>query len=433
MGTVYPRGNRLWIGFYDAKGERQLRPTSYVVGQDAQARAALELVEDRIRAGAAVGDAAGPMLVDTYYPSWIAERTHRVSSWRNDKSRYENYVRPAIGHMPLNEVRPRHIAELMSRLRETLAPRTVRNIYALVSALFADAVVADLVERSPCVLKGRHVGKVVDKDPEWRATAVFTPAEVVTITADEKVPEDRRVFYSVLFRAGPRFGEAAALRWRDYDETAVPLGRLSVAKSIHSVDKREKSTKTQRPRAVPVHPELAAVLKEWKETGFERWFGRKPTPDDRLVPSRLGSTRSVSHMLKKFHRDLDALGLRRRRQHDARRTFVSVARGAGARPDILKWVTHGPPASVMDAYTELPWATLCEAVACVRYAGAAPAPASEAPETGPGAVGLAEAAGDAATAAATVVPLKSRTPATIAGCGGSYWRGVGDSNPWPPA
>lgn len=30
--------------------------------------------------------------------------------------------------------------------------------------------------------------------------------------------------------------------------------------------------------------------------------------------------------------------------------------------------------SVVDAYTELPWVTLCEAVACVRYAAPTAAP-----------------------------------------------------------
>jgi hypothetical protein len=32
----------------------------------------------------------------------------------------------------------------------------------------------------------------------------------------------------------------------------------------------------------------------------------------------------------------------KRRQHDARRTFISIARADGARPDILRWATHGP-------------------------------------------------------------------------------------------
>jgi hypothetical protein len=68
-------------------------------------------------------------------------------------------------------------------------------------------------------------------------------------------------------------------------------------------------------------------------------------------------------MLRRFHEDLERVGLRARRQHDARRTFISIARADGARPDILRWATHGPTGDIVDDYTTLP---CCEEVAKVR-------------------------------------------------------------------
>ena len=68
-------------------------------------------------------------------------------------------------------------------------------------------------------------------------------------------------------------------------------------------------------------------------------------------------------MLKKFHQDLERIGLRTRRQHDARRTFISLALADGGRKDILRWITHGPEGDIVDLYTTLPWHTLCEEVA----------------------------------------------------------------------
>jgi hypothetical protein len=67
-----------------------------------------------------------------------------------------------------------------------------------------------------------------------------------------------------------------------------------------------------------------------------------------------------------FHDDLSRLGLRRRRHYDTRRTFISLAQADGARKDVLRWVTHGPTGKAFDAYTTLPWATLCEAVGYLR-------------------------------------------------------------------
>ena len=68
-------------------------------------------------------------------------------------------------------------------------------------------------------------------------------------------------------------------------------------------------------------------------------------------------------MLKKFHADLERLGLRERRQHDLRRTFISLCLGDGASKDILRWITHAPEGDVVDDYTTLVWQPLCREVA----------------------------------------------------------------------
>jgi hypothetical protein len=74
-------------------------------------------------------------------------------------------------------------------------------------------------------------------------------------------------------------------------------------------------------------------------------------------------------MLKKFHQDLTRLDIRLRRQHDLRRTFISLCLGDGARPDILRWVTHSRPrTATIDDYTTLVWNPLCDEVAKLRIA-----------------------------------------------------------------
>jgi integrase len=169
------------------------------------------------------------------------------------------------------------------------------------------------------------------------------------------VPEDRRVLYALEFLTGMRMGEAAAIAWRAYDATLAPLGRLVVATSYNTRSDKVKSTKTERPREVPVHATLAAVLAAWKLSGWRRMMGRPAVADDRIVPARGG-----------VHEDLELLGLRKRRHCATRRTFVSLAYADGARKDVLRWVTHGPTGDIVDLYATLPWSTLCEAVACLR-------------------------------------------------------------------
>ena len=55
-----------------------------------------------------------------------------------------------------------------------------------------------------------------------------------------------------------------------------------------------------------------------------------------------------------------------------RASHVTLALADGARKDVLRWVTHGPEGDIVDLYTTLPWATLCEeAASCASSAALA--------------------------------------------------------------
>ena len=79
-------------------------------------------------------------------------------------------------------------------------------------------------------------------------------------------------------------GGAAALRWRHFDPAQEPLGRLTVARSWNHESQAEGTTKTERTRLMPVHPALAKVLAAWKRSGWQRFHGRVPQPDDPAHP-----------------------------------------------------------------------------------------------------------------------------------------------------
>src|SRR3954451_2660422 len=137
--------------------------------------------------------------------------------------------------MLIADVRSQHLRHLFLALRtkpaqlrrktdkpRPLAPRTIRSIYSAVSALFRDADLEGVIEQTPAILKRETLPKVRDADPLWRAKALFSAAEVESLISDPRIPEDRRMFYALLFLACCRFGEGAALRWRVL-EPAQPL------------------------------------------------------------------------------------------------------------------------------------------------------------------------------------------------------------------
>lgn len=384
MASVYPRGGKYWCRLKDESGKWTSKPTPYGLVDKRKAKRYADAAQAAIDARAAKGAPAGPLTVRAYADKWIPERRALEIDWKSDESNLRIHVLPVIGAMKVEDVQPRHVAELFQAIRAAgkLAPRTVRNIYSTLSALFRDARIAGLTESTPCVLDDRQLGAVVDKDSEWRAEAVYTRDEVERLISDERIPTDRRMLYALDFLAGLRHGESAALRWRHWDPEREPLGRLLVARSFNSHYARERGTKTLAERHVPVHPTLAAMLAEWKLAGWPAMIGRRPGSDDLIVPlppadasrrrSRQGIEpfRDKNYSGKRFREvDLPALGLRHRRMHDARATFITLALDDGADPHIIETrVTHTRKSrSAFDGYNRgRQWELVCGEVAKLR-------------------------------------------------------------------
>lgn len=339
----------------------------------------------------AVAHGSGAKTLRAYAKTWLAGR--EGTSAVDDAQRLNQYVLPILGDLPLGAISRPMVKALVKGLRKKpsrkgglLAPRTIHNIYGVLQSLCADAMNDGLIPYTPCTLRGRDLPQKRDKDPTFRDESLFPLPEVLQIVGNEIVPWDRRVFYAIMFLGCARFGEASELRWKDYDATLRPRGKIKVLRSYNTRHKLIKETKAERPRHVPVVRLLAKILAEWKLRGWPEQYGRAPMPNDLIVPSRGGpsgtakgavvresTNRSVNLMLRRFHADLIRLGLtavdelgdasgRQRRQHDARRTWFSNVMAAGANELHARWTAWGPKHDLWAEYTSLPWPTLCAVV-----------------------------------------------------------------------
>jgi len=371
-GTVYRRGQKLWIGFKAPDGRWTYSATGLPVGQEAEARRLLEQVTVRARSLPRLRPSE--LTVGGYFERWIeGRRAEGIRSVDDEATRLSKHVLPLLGSLRLTEVQSSHVRELLIQLkhrvgpgRRELAPRTVRHVYNTLKSLFFAAEEEGLVATNPCTFR-RKTGLLPrkrDKDPLWRKTAFFEPHEVRAFLEDTRIPEDRRVLYALAFLTGMRFGELSALTWSAYQSTMKPLGRLLVGYSYDTKAHGVKELKTENPRDVPVHPRLAALLAEWRVQGWKRMLRREPTEVDLLIPSREAKHRTTSQALKRFYEDSDRLGLRHRRFHDTRRTFRTLCLARGAQERFLDWITHGPPehSDVRGGYFSATWPSLCSTV-----------------------------------------------------------------------
>jgi integrase len=296
-----------------------------------------------------------------------------------DRRRIELYVAPSpIAHLDLTELRPKAVISWIRWLKELpsarggkLSTSAVRNAFDVLQRALNAAVVDEILVQNPCQLARKSLPPKRDKNPNAREGWIFTREEIERLISDERIKPDRRVQYAILFLTGMRFGEYAALRWRDYDRTMTPLGRITVSRAIKSVSKAEGRTKTEAIKRIPVHPTLATILAEWHLSGWAEAFGRPPREDDYVLPSvrgrHKGQPRNSSASNRAFKSDQARLGMERERhQHVARHSFISLAQDDGADDRALKWITHPPPATAFDNYNRGPWRRLCEEIVKFR-------------------------------------------------------------------
>lgn len=308
----------------------------------------------------------------SYAREWI--KTQRYESAPKDAARIELYLaKGPLADRPLAELRPRHVLEYITWLGEqpslrggTLAPRTIRGAYDVLRRSLDAAVIDELLTANPCAPIRGKLPSIEDKDPTARETWVYTRDEIVRLLTDPRILPVRRVCYALQFVTGMRVGELAVLRWKDYDVSMKPLGRLTIRRAVKSVSLREAQTKTSAVKLVPVHPALASVLDAWRASGWAEYMGQAPKVDDLVVPNKDGKVRNTNRQNRDLGRDCRRIGLVHRHQHAMRHTFITLVQDDGADGQVIRWITHAPPRTAFDNYTRAQWNRLCEELLKLR-------------------------------------------------------------------
>ena len=309
--------------------------------------------------------------VGQYLRAWLLTRENRTA--KNDRSRMKYYVLPKewFVEMPIADVRPRHVIQLIHELKKTighrtrkkLTPKTVANTYTALRTMFRDARIAELTSVDPCVIpKGLITHKTVSRRGPYELV------EIRPLVRDERVEPNKRVWNALLFFTGLRTGEAAGRRFRDWKREARPLSALEVDTQFNDqMLKTEQQVAGEHARRVPVHPELEGILDWWWREGFAQFYRRRPKLDDFIVPleSDVLACHTNSSAYRVMRTSCKRTEVPLRGVHSSRRSFISHCRRAGCAKDVLERITHNASGDIIDIYTFWDWKPLCDVVLCL--------------------------------------------------------------------
>lgn len=203
----------------------------------------LEEMRDKARHGISLtsGDITLNELGECYIERY-AKPYVRSTTLKNYNGYAENYIANSIiGEMKVNHIVADNIQDFVNNLVDMgLSGKTIRNIFAFVDAVFAQAVRNRLIMYNPC--EGVRLPKQKAKErpliTEEQFESLFKAADT----------QNMKVAISVL-GLGLRIGELLALQWKDLIEVdGVPVLRVSKAlKREYLFDEkkeREMGTKT---------------------------------------------------------------------------------------------------------------------------------------------------------------------------------------------
>ncbi|WP_110814671.1 tyrosine-type recombinase/integrase [Mycolicibacterium obuense] len=217
-----------------------------------------------------------------------------------------------------------------TRVNPGLAPKTVRNIHAMIHRALVDAVAWKYKAHNPAA----------NVRPPKRSRArrnVWNPEHIQKFL--RAVSHDRfAALFLLELTTGIRRGQICGLRWHDVDLDAreITVHDNRVVVGGHARDKAGGKTRNAD-QTIAIDQTTAAALEKWRESQNEEraFFGSDYHPGNYVFTFQDGRPPHPDSIRQRFDRLAAAAGLERITFHDLRHSYATAALKAGVSPKIV--------------------------------------------------------------------------------------------------
>lgn len=211
-----------------------------------------------------------------------------------------------------------------------LAPKTVRNVHAMIHRALADAVAWKYIHNNPA----SNV-----KPPKLPRTRrkVWRPEEIRTFLAS--VQHDRfAALFLLELTTGIRRGQICGLKWSAVD---LEAGKVTVHDSrvvVKGLAREKDGGKTRNAdQTISIDPATVAALRKWREIQEREreFFGSEYHPGGYVFTFNDGRPPHPDTIRQRFERLAAAAGLSQITFHDLRHSYATGALRAGISPKVV--------------------------------------------------------------------------------------------------
>lgn len=136
------------------------------------------------------------------------------SSWKGDESRYRLYIKHALGHLTLPQIRPYHIQRALNDLPAHLSDRSYDLVRALISSMLSLAVKLELIEKNPCRnIPARNNCRAVRRYLTDKELPVFIDSCLSEFDTRTGIYNPQAMCLLLSLFTGMRIGNCCDLRW----------------------------------------------------------------------------------------------------------------------------------------------------------------------------------------------------------------------------
>ncbi|MCV7047366.1 site-specific integrase [Mycobacterium frederiksbergense] len=211
-----------------------------------------------------------------------------------------------------------------------LAPKTVRNIHAMIHRALVDAVAWKYIAYNPA-------SNIKPPKRSRKRRMVWTPDQIqaflLSVQRDRFAP-----LFLLELTTGIRRGQICGLKWSavDLDAGEITVHDNRVVVGGHARDKAGGKTHNAD-QTISIDRATVAALRRWREyqDGEREFFGADYHPGDYVFTFEDGRPPHPDTIRQRFDRLVAAAGLSRITFHDLRHSYATGALKAGVSPKIL--------------------------------------------------------------------------------------------------
>lgn len=370
-GGLYQLADGRWraaltVGY--AGGKRQRR--TWTRDTKAEAKKQLDRAKAQLAKGLPLADEK--LTLAAYAARWLGSPPLELRA--NTLRIYESIVRlhlapgpghvPGLGHIRLMQLSVNDVRKYMAaQLALGRSPAVVAMDRRFLRRLLADAEREEIISRNVAALAQAPAVKRVEIEP-------LTPEEMRQFLM--AIEGDRLVaLYTLTLALGLRSGEVRGLRWDDVDPEKLTVRIRQQMTRPKSTDTKGVPTDTKGPstyfyelaevktargkRTLGLPEALVPILRAHRDRQqMERKRAGPAWQGDHwglVFCTADGSPISPQHFGERFHKLLEAAGVRRQRPHDLRHAAASYMLATGVRMDVVRDVLgHSGIGVTVDTY-----------------------------------------------------------------------------------